>query len=77
VSTKKYNISVLVSEEMLKMLENAAIEKGTSTDGIINDALNAYFYLGLNRPPKTDVDMTERMVVFLFELLKATCGDRK
>ena len=77
MSTKKYNISVLVSEEMLKMLESTAVEKGTSTDNVINDALNAYFFLGLNRPPKTDVDMTERLVVFLLELLKATCGDRK
>jgi hypothetical protein len=77
VSTKKYSVSASVSEEMLKMLESTAVEKGTSIEDVINDALNAYFFLGLNRPPKTDVDMTERLVVFLFELLKATCGDRK
>ena len=77
MSTKKYSVSASVSEEMLKMLENAAVEKGTSIEDVINDALNSYFFLGLNRPPKTDVDMTERIVVFLFELLKATCGDRK
>jgi len=77
VSMKKYNVSASVSEETLRMLENTAVEKGTSIEDVINDALNAYFFLGLNRPPKTDVDMTERLVVFLLELLKATCGDRK
>ena len=77
MSTKKYNVSASVSEETLRMLENTAVEKGTSIEDVINDALNAYFFLGLNRPPKTDVDMTERLVVFLLELLKASCGDRK
>jgi hypothetical protein len=62
---------------MLKTLENAAVEKGTSIEDVINDALSAYFFLGLNRPPKTDVDMTERLVVFLFELLKASCEGKK
>ena len=77
MSTKKYNVSASVSEEMLRMLENTAVEKSTSIEDVINDALNAYFFLGLNRPPKTDIDMTERIVVFLLELLKASCGDRK
>ena len=77
MSTKKYNVSASVSEEILRMLENTAVEKGTSIEDVINDALNAYFFFGLNRPPKTDVDTTERLVVFLLELLKATCGDRK
>jgi len=77
VSTKKYSVSASVSEEMLKMLESTAVEKGKSIEDVINDALNAYFFIGLNRPPKTDVDMAERLVVFLFELLKASCGERK
>jgi len=44
---------------------------------VIRDAINAYFFVGFNDPPKADIDMVERLVVFLFELLKATCGDRK
>jgi hypothetical protein len=77
VSSKKYNISASVPEEILRMLENTAVEKNTSIENVINDALNAYFFLGLNRPPKTDIDMMERLVVFLFELLKASCGGGK
>ena len=77
MSTKKYSVSASVSEEMLKMLESTAVEKGKSIEDVINDALNAYFFIGLNRPPKTDVDMMERLVVFLFELLKASCGKGK
>jgi hypothetical protein len=77
VSTKKYSVSASVTEEMLKMLVETAAEKGTSIEDVINDALSAYFFLGLNRPPKTDIDMTERMVMFLFELLKASCEGKK
>ena len=77
MSTKRYSVSASVSEEMLKMLEETAVEKGTSIDDVINDALSAYFFIGLNRPPKTDVDMMERLVVFLFELLKASCKGEK
>ena len=72
-----HHACVQVQEDVWQALKETADRKGVSVSDVIRDAINAYLFVGFNDPPKADIDMVERLVVFLFELLKATCGDRK
>ena len=77
MSEEKHTTCVQVQEDVWQARKETADRKGVSVSDVIRDAINAYFFVGFNDPPKADIDMVERLVVFLFELLKATCGDRK
>ena len=72
-----HHACVQVQEDVWQALKETADRKGVSVSDVIRDAINAYFFVGFNDPPKADIDMIERLVVFLFELLKATYGERK
>jgi hypothetical protein len=72
-----HHACVQVQEDVWQALKETADRKGVSVSDVIRDAINAYLFIGFNDPPKADIDMVERLVVFLFELLKATCGERK
>ena len=72
-----HHACVQVQEDIWQALKETADRKGVSVSDVIRDAINAYLFVGFNDPPKADIDMVERLVVFLFELLKATCGGRK
>jgi len=72
-----HHACVQVQEDVWQALKETADRKGVSVSDVIRDAINAYLFVGFNDPPKADIDMVERLVVFLFELLKATCGERK
>lgn len=77
MNEERHTTCVQLEEDTWQRLKETAERKGVSISDVVRDAINAYFFIGFNSPPKTDIDMTERLVVFLFELLKATCGDRK
>jgi predicted transcriptional regulator len=77
VSEERHMTCVKLPEETRQALKETADRKGVSVSDVIRDAINAYLFVGFNDPPKADIDMVERLVVFLFELLKATCGGRK
>jgi len=77
VSEEKHMVCTIMPKELYEGLAKAAQRKGTYLSDVVREAVRAYLFLGLDNPPKADIDMTERMVVFLFELLKATYGDRK
>ena len=72
-----HHACVQVQEDVWQALKETADRKGVSISDVVRDAINAYLFIGFNDPPKADIDMVERLVVFLFELLKATCGERK
>ena len=72
-----HHACVQVQEDVWQRLKETADRKGVSISDVIRDAIDTYLFIGFDNPPKTDIDMTERLVVFLFELLKATCGGRK
>jgi len=72
-----HHACVQVQEDVWQALKETADRKGVSISDVVRDAINAYLFIGFNDPPKADIDMVERLVVFLFELLKATYGDRK
>ena len=77
MSEEKHTTCVQLPEAIWQRLKETADRKGVSISDVIRDAVNTYLFIGFDNPPKTDIDMTERLVVFLFELLKATCGGRK
>jgi len=77
VSEERHMVCTVMPKELYEGLARAAQRKGTNLSAVVREAVRAYLFLGLDSPPKVDVDMTERMVIFLFELLKATYGDRK
>ena len=72
-----HHACVQVQEDVWQALKETADRKGVSISDVVRDAINAYLFIGFNDPPKADIDMVERLVVFLFELLKATYGERK
>jgi hypothetical protein len=77
VNKSWHHACVQVQEDVWQALKETADRKGVSVSDVIRDAISAYFFVGFNDPPKADIDMVERLVVFLFELLKATYGERK
>jgi predicted DNA-binding ribbon-helix-helix protein len=77
VSEEKHTTCVQLPEAVWQRLKETADRKGVSISDVIRSAVDTYLFIGFDSPPKTDIDMTERLVVFLFEMLKAAYGDRK
>ena len=74
---EKHTACVQLPEEVWQRLKETADRKGITISDVIRNAVNTYLFIGFDNPPKVDIDMTERLIIFLFEMLKATYGDRK
>jgi len=77
VSEEKHTTCVQLPETTWQALKEIADRKGITVSDVLRDIIGIYIYILQTTPPKTDIDMLERMVIVAFEMVKASCGDRK
>jgi len=77
VSEEKHTVCVQLSEATWQTLKDIADKEGTSIADVLRNIIDIYIFIVKAASPETDIDMVERLVVFLFELLKATYGEKK
>jgi hypothetical protein len=71
-----HHACVQVQEDVWQALKETADRKGVSVSDVIRDAINAYFFVGFN-DRQGRYRYGREACRILFELLKATYGDRK
>jgi predicted DNA-binding ribbon-helix-helix protein len=77
VSEEKHTTCVQLPEPTWQALKDIADRKGTSIADILRSIIDLYIFIVKATPSKTDIDMLERMTIVAFEMVKASCGDRK
>jgi len=77
VSEERHMTCVQLPEETRQALKEIADRKGVTMSDVLRSIIDTYIFIAKVTPPKTDVDMLERMVIVAFEMVKASCGDRK
>jgi len=77
VSEEKHTTCVQLPEATWQALKDIADRKGTSMADVLRSIIDLYIFIVRATPSKTDIDMLERMVIMAFEMVKASCGDRK
>jgi hypothetical protein len=77
VSEEKHTTCVQLSEATWQTLKDIADRKGVTVSDVIRNIIDIYIFIAKVTPPKTDIDMLERMVILAFEMVKASCGGRK
>jgi hypothetical protein len=77
VSEEKHTTCVQLPEATWQALKEIADKRGTSIADVLRSIIDLYIFIAKVTPPKTDIDMLERMVIMAFEIVKASCGDRK
>ena len=77
MSEEKHTTCVQLPETTWQALKEIADRKGITVSDVLRDIIGIYIYILQTTPPKTDIDMLERMVIVAFEMVKASCGDRK
>jgi len=77
VSEEKHTTCVQLSESVWQALKEIADRKGVTVSDVIRSVIDTYIFIAKVTPPRTDIDMLERMVIMAFEIVKASYGDRK
>jgi len=77
VSDERHMTCVQLPEETRQALKEIADRKGVTVSDILRSIIDIYIFIVKVTPPKTDIDMLERMVIMAFEIVKASCGGRK
>jgi len=77
VSDERHMTCVQLPEETRQALKEIADRKGVTVSDILRSIIDTYIFIAKVTPPKTDIDMLERMVIMAFEIVKASYGDRK
>jgi len=77
VSEERHTTCVQLPEATWQTLKEIADRKGITVSDVLRDVISIYLYILQTTPPKTDIDALERMVIIAFEMVKASCGDRK
>jgi len=77
VSEEKHTTCVQLPESVWQALKEVADRKGTSMADVLRSIIDLYLFIVKTAPSKADIDMLERMVIMAFEIVKASCGDRK
>jgi len=77
VSEEKHTTCVQLSESVWQTLKEIADRKGVTVSDVIRSVIDTYIFIAKVTPPRTDIDMLERMVIMAFEIVKASYGDRK
>jgi hypothetical protein len=72
VSEEKHTTCVQLPEATWQALKDIADRRGTTVSDVLRDIIGIYIYILQTTPPKTDIDMLERMVIVAFEMLKAS-----
>ena len=77
MSEEKHTTCVQLPESVWQALKEIADRKGVTVSDVIRNLIDTHIFIAKVTPPKTDIDMLERMVIMAFEIVKASCGDRK
>jgi len=77
VSEEKHTTCVQLPEATWQSLKEIADRKGITVSDVIRGIIDLYIFIAKVTPPRTDIDMLERMVIMAFEIVKASYGDRK
>jgi len=77
VSEEKHTTCVQLPESVWQTLKDIADKEGTSIADVLRNIIDIYIFIVKAASPETDIDMLERMVIVAFEMVKASCGDRK
>ena len=77
MSEEKHTTCVQLPESVWQVLKDIADRKGTSIADVLRCIIDLYIFIVKVASPETDIDMLERMVIMAFEIVKASCGDRK
>ena len=77
MNEEKHTACVQLPEATWQALKEIADKKGTSIADVLRSIIDLYLFIVKAAPSKADIDMLERMVIMAFEIVKASCGDRK
>ena len=77
MSEEKHTTCVQLPESVWQVLKDIADKKGTSMADVLRSIIDLYIFIVKAAPSNADIDMLERMVIMAFEIVKASCGDRK
>ena len=77
MSEEKHMTCVQLAEKTWQSLKEIADKKGVTVSDVLRSITDMYTFIAKVTPPKTDIDALERMVIIAFEMVKASCGDRK
>jgi len=72
VNEEKHTTCVQLSESVWQTLKEIADRKGVTVSDVLRDVIDTYIFIAKVTPPKTDIDMLERMVIIAFEMVKAS-----
>jgi len=72
VSEEKHTTCVQLPESVWQTLKEIADRKGVTVSDILRSIIDTYIFIAKVTPPKTDIDMLERMVIIAFEMVKAS-----
>jgi len=72
VSEEKHTTCVQLPESVWQTLKDIADKEGTSIADVLRNIIDTYIFIAKATPPKTDIDMLERMVIIAFEMVKAS-----
>jgi len=72
VNEEKHTTCVQLSESVWQTLKEIADRKGVTVSDVLRDVIDMYIFIAKVTPPKTDIDMLERMVIIAFEMVKAS-----
>jgi len=77
VNEERHTTCVQLPEATWQTLKEIADRKGVTMSDVLRDIIGIYIYILQTTPPRTDIDALERMTIVAFEMVKASCGDRK
>jgi len=72
VSEEKHTTCVQLPEADWQALKEIADRKGVTVSDVLRSIIDTYIFIAKVTPPKTDIDMLERMVIIAFEMVKAS-----
>jgi len=72
VNEEKHTTCVQLPEATWQTLKEIADKEGTSIADVLRNIIDTYIFIAKVTPPKTDIDMLERMVIIAFEMVKAS-----
>ena len=77
MNEERHTTCVQLPEATWQALKEIADRKGVTMSDVLRDIIGIYIYILQTTPPRTDIDALERMTIVAFEMVKASCGDRK
>jgi predicted DNA-binding ribbon-helix-helix protein len=77
VSEERHTTCVQLPEATWQALKEIADRKGVTVSDVLRSITDMYIFIAKITPPRTDIDVLERMIIVAFEMVKASYGDRK